>query len=247
MRNALFPVLTLIAIAILLFMPPITQDPAYHHFADQRVVLGIPNFWNIASNLSFLLVAMWGLRALASRASFVEGWERRAYAIFLLGIALIAVGSACYHAWPSDATLIWDRLPMTIAFMSVLATVTGERISSRAGRLLLFPLIAIGIASVIYWKFTGDLRPYLFVQFYPVLALPLMILFYPARYTGANGVIALAAFYVLAKLLECFDRDLARVIDTGGHPWKHVAAAIGVLCYVVSVERRRPKGDNMQP
>jgi hypothetical protein len=78
------------------------------------------------------------------------------------------------------------------------------------------------------------------VQFYTLLALPLMVALFPPRYTGTAGLVAMAAFYVLAKVLESFDRAIGNVIVTGGHPWKHVAAAIGVLCYVSSVERRRP-------
>jgi hypothetical protein len=225
---------------VLLCLPPIVQDPAYHRFADGRTLLGIPNFWNVASNLPFLLVALYGLRGLASRSAFLDAWERRAYAIFLFGIALVAFGSGYYHAWPSDATLVWDRLPMTIAFMSLLASVIGERISPRGGRLLLWPLLALGIASVVWWKATGDLRFYAFVQFYPMLALPLMLALYPARYDRGGGLLALAAFYVLAKLLEGFDRPLAGVIATGGHPWKHLAAAAGVFCYVFAIARRRP-------
>ena len=240
MRTALFPALAALAIVALLFVPPIPQDPAYHRFADQRTLFGIPNFWNVASNLPFLLVALWGIRGLLSSTAFIDPWERAAYAIFLFGIGLVAVGSSYYHARPNNDTLVWDRLPMTIGFMSLLAMVIGERISPRAGRLLLFPLIATGIASVFFWQSSGDLRFYGFVQFYTLLALPLMVALFPPRYTGTAGIVAMAAFYVLAKLLESFDRAIGSVIVTGGHPWKHVAAAIGVLCYVISVERRRP-------
>jgi len=221
-------------------MPAIRQDPGYHHFADQRTVFGIPNFWNVATNLPFLLVAVWGLGALAKKEAFVEAWERRAYAIFLVGIALVAFGSGYYHAWPSDATLVWDRLPMTIAFMSLLALVAGERVSPTAGRGLLFPLLALGLASVVYWAKTGDLRVYVFVQFYPMVAMPLMLLFYPARYTRSDGLVALAVFYVTAKVLESLDGQIGKVLATGGHPWKHVAAAVGVFCYVNSIRHRRP-------
>ncbi|MGZ8797057.1 MAG: ceramidase domain-containing protein, partial [Thermoanaerobaculia bacterium] len=43
---------------------PIPQDASYHAFADRRTVLGVPNFWNVISNLPFLLVGIAGLRAL---------------------------------------------------------------------------------------------------------------------------------------------------------------------------------------
>jgi hypothetical protein len=42
----------------LLFIPPIPQDPAYHQFADLRTVWGIPNFLNVLTSLSFLVVGL---------------------------------------------------------------------------------------------------------------------------------------------------------------------------------------------
>jgi len=44
----------------LLVLPPVRQDPGYHHFADARTLLGIPNFWNVISNRgSASLTASW--------------------------------------------------------------------------------------------------------------------------------------------------------------------------------------------
>ena len=124
--------------------------------------------------------------------------------------------------------------------MSLLATTIGERISSNAGRLLLLPLVALGVASVVYWKFSGDLRLYGLVQYYPLAALPLMVILFPPRYSGTAGLVAMLGFYGLAKLAEGFDRQLAAILPGGGHPWKHVAATAAMLCYVNMVARRRP-------
>ena len=50
------------SLAILPLLPPVPQDPSYHQFADQRtLLLGIPNFWNVISNLPFVLVGAMGL------------------------------------------------------------------------------------------------------------------------------------------------------------------------------------------
>jgi hypothetical protein len=238
LRVGLITGLAAVALLSLLVLPPIHQDPRYHAFADQRTVWGIPNFWNVASNMPFLVVAVWGIRALPNRSAFLQTWERTAYSILLLGVALVAFGSSYYHAWPDDATLFWDRLPMAIVFMSLLATTIGERISMRAGRLLLLPLIAIGVASVIAWKLSGDLRLYVVVQFYPMLALPLMLILFPPRYSGAAGTWAMIGFYCLAKILELFDQQIGPVLSTGGHPWKHLAGAAAMLCYVNAVSNR---------
>ncbi len=238
-RLAILAALAAAAAAILFgAYQPIRQDATYHHFADRRTICGVPNFWNVATNLPFLAVALWGLRAFRSRAAFAERWERVAYAILLLGVALVAFGSGYYHWHPDSATLVWDRLPMTIVFMSLLASTIGERTSMRAGKWLLAPLLASGIGSVAWWVATGDLRFYGLVQFYPVAALPLMLGLFPPRYTGTRGLWAMVGFYVLAKILESCDGSIASVLSTGGHPWKHLAAAAAMLCYVEAVAGR---------
>ena len=136
----------------MLLSHPILQNPWYHDFADQRTIFGIANFWNVVSNAAFLLVAALGLKAFRSRSAFSERWEASAYGLMLAGAAMVAFGSSYYHLSPDSDTLFWDRLPMTIVFMSLFATTIGERIDMRIGRLSLIPLLAIGIASVIYWK-----------------------------------------------------------------------------------------------
>ena len=231
--------LAVAAVVALLLLPPITQDAAYHSFADRRQSLGVPNFWNVVSNIPFVFVALWGVRALRSASAFNATWERVAYCILLVGVALVAFGSAYYHAWPDNTTLVWDRLPMSIVFMALLASTIGERVSMTAGRLLLFLLLLLGVASVFYWRVSGDLRPYIVVQFYPMLALPLMLLLFPARYSGTAGIWAMIGFYGLAKVLEFFDSQIGAVFATGGHPWKHVAGAAAMFCYVQMVSRRR--------
>jgi hypothetical protein len=240
-RRAAVPIaLAAVSVAVAIFLAPITQNPHYHAFADHRTILGIPNFWNVATNLPFLAVALWGARAVRAKAAFQAPWERVAYAVVLIGTALVAFGSGYYHWHPDDATLFWDRLPMTVVFMSLLAATIGERLSPRAGRLLLPPLLAIGVVSALLWKWTGDLRPYVLVQFYPMLALPLLLLTCPPRYTGAAAFWAMISLYGVAKLLELADAGIGAVIATGGHPWKHIAAAGSMACYAAMVATRRP-------
>jgi hypothetical protein len=228
------------SLAILLFLPPVFQDPNSHHFADRRTLLGIPNFWNVVSNAAFLAAAAFGIRALRSRSAFTENWERHAFGVLLAGTVMVAFGSAYYHLQPDSTTLFWDRLPMTLVFMSLFAATIGERIGLRIGRRCLLPLLALGVMSVAYWRVTGDLRPYGIVQFYPMIAIPLLLILLPPRYTGSAGLFATIALYGIAKLLELFDSQLAAIVSTGGHPWKHLAAAASLLCYVITVARRRP-------
>jgi hypothetical protein len=110
-----------LGIAVLAFrLPPIPQPASYHQFADQRPWLGIPNFRDVASNLAFAVVGLAGLWFLLKPGkltnAFIDHRERRPYLVAFFGLLLTAFGSAYYHLAPSNARLIWDRLPMTIVF-----------------------------------------------------------------------------------------------------------------------------------
>jgi hypothetical protein len=220
------------SLAALWLIPPIPQDQAYHQFADQRALAGIPNVWNVASNLPFALVGAVGL------------WQFHrdpATVVLFGGIFLTAFGSAYYHWAPSDATLFWDRLPMALAFSAVLAAAVEERIDPRAGRLLLLPLVALGVASLMVWRATGDLRLYAWVQFFPVLALPVMFVLLPTRYTGTGYWIAAAGWYALAKIFEyADDRIYALGQLVSGHTLKHLAAAAACYAMLRYYQMRRP-------
>jgi hypothetical protein len=61
-RHALLLVVMFGSLAIMLSMQPIKQNLAYHDFADHGAFLGIPNFFDVISNIPFLLVGIAGLR-----------------------------------------------------------------------------------------------------------------------------------------------------------------------------------------
>ena len=146
------------SLAILLLLPPIPQDPSYHQFADQRTLLGIPNFWNVVSNLPFVVVGAMGL--------WQFGRDRARFVLFL-GIFLTGFGSAYYHWNPNNDTLFWDRLPMALAFMAILTVAVEEHVSAKTGAILLWPLVALAVFSLLLWRWTDDLRLYAWVQFFP--------------------------------------------------------------------------------
>lgn len=216
------------AIAGAFLLDPIAQDPAYHRFADRMAMLGIPNFWNVATNLPFLAVGLAGLLwlpRLTVRA------VRAHYLVFCIGVALVGVGSAWYHWDPSTPTLVWDRLPMTVAFMALFAAVISDRLSPTLGRALLWPLIALGISSIAWWIHTellgrGDLRPYAVVQFLPMLLIPLLLLRPGTLHSG--WLWASLGAYVGAKLAEHFDGAILDALAVfSGHSLKHLLAALG--------------------
>ena len=241
-RNQALAAVSAIAVIAAFALPPVPQDPAYHNFADQRNLLGIPNLWNVVSNLPFLFVAGFGLIRFSSLARPVPA---NTYAILCVGVLLVCFGSGYYHWAPSNATLAWDRLPMTIAFMALMALMLGERVSQRLGRLALWPLLLLGAGSVGYWHWTelrgaGDLRPYGLVQFLPMLLIPMMLLLYPQKYVHSKPIWIAIAFYALAKLAEHFDREIFQALGwISGHSIKHLLASVAVLFIVLAVARDR--------
>jgi Ceramidase len=223
-----FPVLVFfglmaISLAGLLLLPPIPQDQSYHQFADQRTILGIPNFWNVVSNLPFLVVGAAGLRRFRNNPATV---------VFFLGVFLTGIGSSYYHWDPSDDTLFWDRLPMTLAFAAILALVVEERVNVRLGMIPLWPALATGLFSLLLWRWTGDLRLYFWMQFFPGLAVVLLFLLYPAKYTGMSYWISAGLLYALAKVFEFTDEPIFSANGLlSGHTLKHLAAA--AACFAI--------------
>jgi len=242
--------LTAVVVLICLLLPPIPQPLSYHHFADRRSLLGIPNFGDVASNLPFAVIGLWGLFWLRSNFNkwsehFLDRREQWPYLFVFLGLLLTAFGSSYYHLNPNNATLVWDRLPMTITFMSMVAAVIMERISLRLGLWLLPILLIIGMGSVLQWRWSevhgaGDLRFYAAVQAYSALVI-LLSLFFPARYTRAYDLGLVAGFYALAKALEFYDKPIFAALGVvSGHTLKHLAAAAAGYCILRMVQKRKP-------
>jgi len=220
--------------ALLLFVPAIQQNQDYHQFADQRTLLGIPNFWNVVSNLPFVAIGAVGL------------WRYRddpATVILFSGILLTGFGSAYYHWNPNDDALFWDRLPMALSFSAILAGAVAERLDARAGALLLWPLLGLGVLSLLWWRRTGDLRLYGWVQFFPCLALPVLFLLFPPKYTASFYWIIAAVLYLVAKVFEYTD---AAIYSAGqilsGHTLKHLFAAGACFAILRYFQVRKPIG-----
>jgi hypothetical protein len=246
--------LAVVALGIIFCLPPIPQDQSYHAFADDRTMLGVPNLLNVASNLPFVVVGALGLLLLL-RHDIVrfdgpvrERAELWPLLVMFAGVLLTGFGSSYYHLAPDNDRLVWDRLPMTVAFMGFFASMIGERIGVRAGTWLLLPLVWLGFVSVFNWlrgeqRGAGDLRLYAFVQFYPLVTIPLMMYLFPARYTRSGDVIVALGWYVLAKVLETGPVDHA-IFGMGhlvnGHTLKHLAAALGAYWILRMVRYRRP-------
>ena len=227
-----------VGILFLFLLPEIPLRPGYHDFVDQRTIFGIPNALDVLSNVPFFLVGVLGIVFLSlnsHRPAFRDGRERLPYFVFFMGVALTGLGSSYYHLAPNNSRLVFDLLPMTFSFMSLLAAVIMECISISAGLGLLAPLVALGAASVLFWyqgslHGHGDLRFYLCVQFFPPVIIGTILFLFPSNYTGLEDLGIAFALYVLAKLFEWQDGSIysaGRILS--GHTLKHLTAALA--CY----------------
>ena len=250
--RALLAVPLFATVVVFVFVDPYPQPQGYYAFADDRTLLGIANFWNVVTNIVFLIPGIAGLWMLGSRqhAGTVSGLYP-AYHLLFTGVLLTAFGSGWFHLAPDNDTLFWDRLPMTIAFMSLVAIIVGEHVSVRLGRRLLWPLLAIGATSVFYWDYSeaqnaGDLRLYGLVQFLPLLLLPGILLMYRSAFDRTAFVWVVFLLYALAKVFEQLDASLYSMGEViSGHSIKHLCAALGpvVLLYGGMIRRLRQADD----
>ncbi len=240
-NTALFTVI-LLSMLFAFFTAPIPQDPQYHDFADQRTIFGIPHFWNVVTNLPFVIIGLIGFLYVSCLSS--SGSLTISYKVFFLGVFLIGFGSAFYHFQPTNETLVWDRIPITITLMALMAIVAGKYYSVQAETYLLLPLILIGIASVLYWNHTeqagvGDLRLYALVQFLPMLLIPLIIIMYQPRGAPIKFIWLVLGTYMIAKVFEISDEyfyNLSGFIS--GHALKHLVASLAPLFLFLAIKNQ---------
>ena len=143
--------------------------------------------------------------------------------------------------FPIDRVYVAEQLGFVAAQIA-------ERMSPRVGVALLIPMLAIGIASVIYWRATeragaGNVLPYAILQAYTMAAVLLLAFTHPSRYTRGSDIYWVFAAYLAAKVTETFDAEIwqwtAGIIS--GHTLKHVFAALSGVIVCFTLLRRRPR------
>jgi hypothetical protein len=237
--------LAAVLLVLAFVLPPLAQPQGYHDFADHRGWLGIPNYGNVASNVMFLVVGLAGLSAMRSSAvSTMASASRHAYALMFLGLVFTAFGSAYYHWAPSDARLVWDRLPMTVVFMPLLAATYAERLRWRSD-LPLLVLTLLGIGSVLYWKLSNNLMPYLIAQGGSILLMVLALMILPTPWTERRMLWPALACYAIAFVCEKLDLDIYQATKgvISGHTIKHLVAAAAFYFILHMLRRQQLKTD----
>ena len=248
-RGKTLLLITIACVLAAILLPAMPQPLSYHVFADCREFFGVANFFNVVSNLPFLVAGGWGLALIFRGAgNFADPREQLPYLVFFLGALLTCFGSAYYHFAPDNTRLVWDRLPMTLGFAGLVSAALAERMDYRFGLRCLWPLLAMGVVTVLYWYGTeragaGNVMPYGVYQGWSVLVIVLVLLWYPAtRYSHGSLLAWAAVWYGLAKVFETFDLPIYRLLGgtLSGHSIKHVLAACAVFAIVRQLRLRQP-------
>jgi len=237
-RHVLLGVIVVVTLWMIMSRPPIRQPQEYYNFADKRAFLGIPNFFDVTTNMAFFLVGMPGLWfCLKNRC---QG-ARYAWIALFVGLVSVSLGSSYFHWNPQDDTLVWDRASLTIGFMGLFVALLGEYVSDRLGRVLLVPALILGVASVFYWHWFDDLRLYLWIQFMPILVIPLVMVLFRSGFSHQWLIVVTVCCYVLAKVTEVYDREIFLFNHQlfSGHSIKHILAALGCFAILLMLKNRR--------
>jgi len=213
---------------------PIPQDKSYHNFADNCTHYGIPHFWNVISNIPLILCGLLFFRSSKNQSKFLNLIPK------LMGIGFITtgIGSAFYHWNPNNYTLVWDRIPMTIVFVTFFHLLTHQNVSKTIAKYSLIPSLILGVLSVVYWIYTehtssGDLRFYIIIQFYPLAATFIILTSAWKTIKGRFWILLAFLFYMFAKFSETqLDEYLFSATHLSGHTVKHFcSAASGIALY----------------
>ena len=230
-----------VSLIVVMLIGKIEQPQSYHNFADNRTFFAVPNFFDVTSNLLFFVVGMTGSWFVFKN---VRKEARYSWLTLFAGVTLVSFGSGYYHWNPNDATLVWDRLPLNIGFMGLFSAVMTEFINPKLEKFLLAPAVILGVLSVIYWHFVGDLRFYFYLQAATLLAITAVIFLYEARFTLSRYLLYAFGLYTLSKFAEFSDRTIFSATNNlqSGHTLKHTLAALAIFYIYLMLKRREPRG-----
>ena len=236
-RSLLIAIIALLLFAVL---GPVVLQPAHQHdFADQRFFGYLPCAADVLSNLPF---ALWGLAGLLILPSMKQ---HRAItglaALFFTGLIVTAAASSWYHLQPDNDGLAIDRLGMTVAFAGLLGLAAADRASIRAGLMLSGLVLALGPLSVWVWSTSGDLLPWLVLQFGGMVLILWLATRHPLKgaLTIRWGTVIL--IYAAAKVLELADHAIYDLTSQliSGHSLKHIVASFAAWPVISAIKQGR--------
>ncbi len=109
------------------------------------------------------------------------------------------------------------------------------------------PLLVLGLLSALIWTITeaggrGDLRFHIFIQYLPILLIPLIMILFPMRLTKVYLIWGILIAYAIGKAFELLDASICEHLHISGHTLRYLMAALGVFFAVLAVKKREPCG-----
>lgn len=202
----------------------------YLSFADQRLILGIPNFFDVMSNLPFAIVGVYGALLATKNKNLHSNAIYQLFLFFSVSIFFVSLGSAYFHWVPTIYRLFWDRLPMSLGFASVLGILVMDRTNAAIGRWFFGFALLFAVASTVLWHLQiWDLRPYVITQFGTLLMIVFILILFPDGKIQNSNYWKGFVFYALAKVTEVLDLHIfSSTHILSGHSIKHLLAAWGI-------------------
>ena len=241
-RESILILVILISFLIMMSFDTISQVQSYHDFADKRIIFGIPNFFDVTTNVFFAIFGFIGLNFCLRKKQKTALWS---WIIFFSGVTIVSLGSGYYHLNPNNNSLFWDRLPMTIGFMGLFIAILSEYVNPNIDKFVLIPASLVGLSSVIYWHFIDDLRFYYWIQLIPLLTIPIVMIVFKSKFTHQRYLIYALMFYLLAKITETYDREIFSFTyqQISGHFLKHILASLGPLYIYFMIKKREVRNN----
>jgi hypothetical protein len=237
----------LLLLALAAFGPPVAGPALPHDFADTRALAGLPFAMDVLSNLPFALAGLAGLWLLwRSPPGGISPMQRAMAELFCVGLVLTAFASGWYHLHPDDAGLAVDRYAMAIAFAGLLGLAAAGRVSERAGTVLGLALLLLAPLAVRSWAASGNLLPWVVVQFGGMLLLVALALLRPQPDALPVRWFLVLAAYGLAKLAEANDHAIFEATGQwlSGHTLKHLVAAVAAIPVLAAIRAAAESGQN---
>ncbi|KAI4337141.1 hypothetical protein L6164_015590 [Bauhinia variegata] len=229
-KTRIWGVAFLCCMCFLLFTPRIPRSAKHHQYVDMRNLLGVPNTLNVITNFPFLVVGVLGFvfaleGGLFSTSSKAEAW---AWILFYAGTAGMAFGSAYYHLKPDDNRVLWDTLPIMVAYSALLSSLLIERMGQRTGLCCMFLLLLAALLFVAYERIYNDIRFCMIFQLILPVAIPGVAFSYHSIYTHSSYWFWSTGIYLLAKFEAVADRKLYQLnnFTISGHSLEHLCLAL---------------------
>ena len=179
-------------------------DPHYHNFADKK------KYTDILTNLPILIAGY-----------YILSFQNQKLKILGIHVILLSIASTYYHIKPNNNTILVDLL--TISLISALLIMYLLDIQNNHIKILLY---LSGIASVLYWKCTGNLLPYSILWLSVIFLL--LYVYYDTEYRYESLLIVI--LIVIIRLVEIYDKQIYKLTNNilSGHSLKHILAGIGI-------------------